>query len=193
MKTFSKLLMAVGRSYAALHLARTVVRYRRVFDWQHKRVVVTGGSRGLGLVIARLIARLLADRDARLAICAQTEESLQTAAMELRSRGAEVICEPCDVRDSAQVNGFIDRVANQWDGVDVLFNVAGIITVGPLKSMTVDDFQDSMQTNCFGALHTVLAVLPLMRQQHWGRIVNVASIGGKRAVPHMLPYSASGR
>lgn len=87
MKTFSKLLMAVGRSYAALHLARTVVRYRRVFDWQHKRAVVTGGSRGLGLVIARL----LADRGARLAICARTEESLQTAAMELRSRGAEVI------------------------------------------------------------------------------------------------------
>ncbi len=90
-----------------------------------------------------------------------------------------------------QVNHFIDQVVREYSGVDILINVAGIITVGPLDSMSVEDFQDSMQTNCFGALHTTLASLPLMRSQGWGRIVNVASLGGKRAVPHMLPYAVS--
>jgi short-subunit dehydrogenase len=57
--------------------------------------------------------------------------------------------------------------------------------------MTESDFRDAMETNCFGVLHTVLAVLPEMRRRQWGRIVNVASIGGKRAVPHMIPYDTS--
>jgi NAD(P)-dependent dehydrogenase (short-subunit alcohol dehydrogenase family) len=85
----------------------------------------------------------------------------------------------------------VERVVEHFGGVDVLFNVAGIIEVGPLDAMTKEDFQRSMETHCWGTLHTSLAVIPLMRRQSWGRIVNVASLGGKRAVPHMLPYSAS--
>jgi len=75
--------------------------------------------------------------------------------------------------------------------VDVLFNVAGVIEVGPLDAMTWADFHTAMDTHCWGPLNTVLAVLPEMRRKGWGRIVNIASIGGKRAVPHMLPYAAS--
>ncbi|QDT07244.1 Putative ketoacyl reductase [Rubripirellula lacrimiformis] len=187
MNNLSKLMLTVGGSYAALQLARTVVRRGRNFDWRYKRVVITGGSRGLGLVIARQ----LADQGARLAICARDEGGLRKAEAELRHLGAEVISQPCDVRSPKQVAEFIDRVTRQFDGVDVLINVAGIITVGPLESMTVDDFRDSMDTNCFGALHTAMNVLPWMREQGWGRIVNVASIGGKRSVPHMLPYATS--
>lgn len=187
MNTLSKILLVAGGSFAGLKLVRTIVRRGRDFDWNHKRVVITGGSRGLGLVIARQ----LGDQGARLAICARSKGDLETAAGELRARGAEVISEACDVRDPSQVASFIERVTNQFDSVDVLINVAGIITVGPVESMTVEDFQDSMQTNCFGALHTTLNVLPFMKSQGWGRIVNVASIGGKRAVPHMLPYAAS--
>ncbi len=187
MNTLKRILLMAGGSYAALHIARKIVRHARSFDWHDKRVVVSGGSRGLGLVIARQ----LADQGARLAICARSDDDLKTAERELRSRGAEVISQACDVKDATQVSEFIERVMHQFGGVDVLFNVAGIITVGPLESMTAEDFHDSMQTNCFGALHTSLAVLPTMRKQGWGRIVNVASIGGKRAVPHMLPYAAS--
>jgi len=184
---FKKLAITAAGAYAALHLARTIVRRRRDFDWRGKRVVITGGSRGLGLVIARQ----LADQGARLAICARGADELERADRDLRQCGADVFSQVCDVRDHDRVLSFIDRVVHQYGGVDVLINVAGIITVGPIDSMTVDDFQDSMQTNCFGALHTTLSVLPSMRSQGWGRIVNVASIGGKRAVPHMLPYAAS--
>ena len=61
----------------------------------------------------------------------------------------------------------------------MLINVAGVIEVGPLDAMTLEDFHRSMDTHCWGALHTVLAVLPGMRQRGWGRIVNIASLGGK--------------
>jgi NAD(P)-dependent dehydrogenase (short-subunit alcohol dehydrogenase family) len=82
-------------------------------------------------------------------------------------------------------------VFSRWGRIDVLFNVAGIMQVGPLDSMSMDDFRAAMDINCWGALHMALAALPTMRRQRWGRIVNVASIGGKRAVPHMLPYDTS--
>ncbi|MCM2373633.1 SDR family NAD(P)-dependent oxidoreductase [Aporhodopirellula aestuarii] len=187
MNTITKLAVAATAGFAGVEIAKRLVRRSRDFDWQGKRVVVTGGSRGLGLVIARQ----LADRGARIAITARNKTNLANAASDLRQRGADVIAHPCDVRDPEQVSEFIDRVTEQFGGVDVLFNVAGIITVGPLESMTPDDFRDSMQTNCWGALHTSMKVIPLMRNAGWGRIVNIASIGGKRAVPHMLPYAAS--
>jgi short-subunit dehydrogenase len=85
----------------------------------------------------------------------------------------------------------MDRVVQKFGTVDLLFNVAGVMEVGPLDAMTLGDFHTAMDINCWGALHTTLAVLPTMRRQHWGRIVNIASIGGKQAVPHMLPYDAS--
>ncbi len=183
----TKLAAAAIAGYTALHIARYVVRRNRHFDWQGKRVIITGGSRGLGLVIARQ----LVDQGARLAIFARNESKLAVAENELQNRGGEVIAVPGDVREREQVESLVDRVVNHFDGVDVLINVAGVMTVGPLDSMTMDDFTDSMNTNCWGALHMSRAVLPFMRMQGWGRIVNVASIGGKRAAPHMLPYAAS--
>ncbi len=183
----TKLAAVAISGFAALQIARYVARSNRQFDWQQKRVIVTGGSRGLGLVIARQ----LVDQGARLTICARNQHDLDIAAKELRARGGEVVAVPCDVREHEQVDSLVDHVVNRFDGVDVVINVAGIITVGPLDSMTMEDFTDSMDTNCWGALHVSRAVLPFMRIQGWGRIVNVASIGGKRAVPHMLPYAAS--
>ncbi|WP_417745686.1 SDR family NAD(P)-dependent oxidoreductase [Rosistilla oblonga] len=187
MNTFSKLALCAAIGYTGLQITRAVARSKRNFAWQNKRVVITGGSRGLGLVIARQ----LADQGARIAITARGEGDLAVAADELRDRGAEVISQTCDVRQPEQVTRFIDQVVQRYGGVDVLINVAGIITVGPLEAMEFDDFADSMNTNCWGALHTSKAVLPHMRSAGWGRIVNIASLGGKRAVPHMLPYAAS--
>lgn len=187
MNLLTKTLLSAGVAYGGLQLARSIVRRQRDFDWQGKRVVVVGGSRGLGLVIARQ----LAGAGARLALTARTADTLERAAEELRQYGVEVIAAPCDIGKREQVDQFMDQVLAEFGGVDVLINVAGIITVGPVEAMTPEDFYEAMQTNCWGALHTTLAVLPSMRAAGWGRIVNVASIGGKRAVPHMLPYAAS--
>lgn len=187
MNSLKKIALTAGTAYLGLQLARRIVRHGRRFDWRGKRVVITGGSRGLGLVLARQ----LADAGAKLAICARDEAAVNLAAAELRGRGAEVFASGCDVRDREQVKSFIDRVVDQFGKVDVLFNVAGIITIGPLDSITQEDFEDSMNTNCWGALNFAREVLPQMRSQGWGRIVNIASLGGKRAVPHMLPYAVS--
>jgi NAD(P)-dependent dehydrogenase (short-subunit alcohol dehydrogenase family) len=97
----------------------------------------------------------------------------------------------CDMTQPSEVQAFVEQVTSQWGPVELLFNVAGIIQVGPLDSMTLDDFHHAMDVNCWGPLHMILAVLPSMRRRRWGRIVNVASIGGKKAVPHLLPYDAS--
>ncbi len=187
MNRFAKFGLAAGLALSSLQLARCVVRDRRRFDWREKRVIITGGSRGLGLALARL----LASRGARLAICARNEPHLSAAQRELIELGAEVMAMRCDLRDPEQITHFTTRVTQELGGVDVLLNVAGIMQVGPLDSMTVDDFRDLMQVNYWAPLQTTLAVLPTMRAQTWGRIVNVASIGGKVAVPHMLPYTAS--
>jgi NAD(P)-dependent dehydrogenase (short-subunit alcohol dehydrogenase family) len=156
------------------------------FDYRGKHVVVTGGARGLGLVLARELAR----RGARLSICSRTSDQLADATAELTARGARVHASECDITDRDRVNEFF-AVARLFNGpVDVLVNNAGVIRVGPLEEMTEEDFDHSMRTHFWGPLYATLAVLPEMRNRRAGRIVNVASFGGKIAVPHLLPYCA---
>jgi NAD(P)-dependent dehydrogenase (short-subunit alcohol dehydrogenase family) len=85
----------------------------------------------------------------------------------------------------------VGRVTEELGPIDALINNAGTITVGPLDTMRLADFHEAMNINLWGALHAILAVLPDMRSRHSGRIVNIASIGGKLTVPHLLPYSVS--
>jgi len=183
-----KWLLAASAAIGACCLyEQRAIRRHRNFLYPGKVAVITGGSRGLGLILARQLVR----RGARVAICSRTEADVQTAVATLQTAGGQALGRVCDVRDPAQVQAFIDDVLAAWNRIDLLFNVAGTMQVGPLDSMTLNDFYDAMQINCWGALHTTLTVLPTMRDQQWGRIVNVASIGGKQAVPHMLPYDAS--
>lgn len=149
--------------------------------------LVTGGSRGLGL----LIARELADEGCRLAICARDEVELQRARKELADRGAEVIAVRCDVADERDVRSMIERVRETYGRIDLLVNNAGIIQVGPIETMTREDFERTMAVNFWGTVHTTLAVLPEMRERGRGRICNITSIGGKVAVPHLLPYDCA--
>jgi NAD(P)-dependent dehydrogenase (short-subunit alcohol dehydrogenase family) len=154
------------------------------FDLNGKTVLITGGSRGLGLVMAREFAR----EGARVAICARDEAELQRAQTDL---GGEVMTIPCDVTNKQSVALMIDRVNSRFGGVDVLVNNAGVIQVGPIEVMTPADFEEAMKIHFWGPLNTIFAVLPAMRARKSGRIVNISSIGGKVSVPHLVPYSAS--
>ncbi len=160
---------------------------RKRFSFRGRAVVITGGSRGLGLVLARQLAR----ERARLCLLARDSEELERAKSQLRSLGTDVLTITCDIRKQSEVNEAIRRVVDSFGTVDVLINNAGIIQVGPLDHMTVQDFEDALAVHLFAPLYCTLAVLPHMRKAASGRIVNISSIGGKVAVPHFLPYSAS--
>jgi NAD(P)-dependent dehydrogenase (short-subunit alcohol dehydrogenase family) len=182
-----KAVVAGACALAAACLVKNALRWSRRFSYEGKVAIVAGGSRGLGLVLARQLVAA----GAKVAICARTAEDVENAAQELSEHGGNVLGSVCDIRDFQQVQSFVNRVESIWGRVDLLLNVAGIIQVGPLESMTLDDFHEAMEINCFGPLHMILAVLPGMRSRRWGRVVNIASIGGKQAIPHLLPYDAS--
>src|SRR5262249_50390239 len=98
---------------------------------------------------------------------------------------------PCDITDRERVEEMVAVVQYRWGPVDVLINNAGTISVGPVETMTLDDYRRAMRTHFWGPLYTIHAVLPAMRRRGTGRIVNISSIGGKVSVPHLLPYNAS--
>lgn len=185
MHNYSKALLWSAGGAGLFLLARS--QAVRPYRLAGKSVLITGGSRGLGLVLARHAAA----EGARVSICARDEEELERARQDLQTGGTDVFAAVCDLRDPEQVAGMINRVMDRFDQVDVLINNAGIISVGPLEEMTIDDFQEAMDSNFWASVYTTLAVLPDMRRRQAGRIVNITSIGGKLAVPHMLPYSAS--
>ncbi len=182
----NSLMLAVAGA-GALLAARAAVQRWREYDLRGKVVLITGGSRGLGLVMAREFAR----EGAKIAICARSLEELERARTDLSQSGARVLAVPCDVTDRSQVNEMVDVVRDHFGRIDVLVNNAGVIQVGPIEVMTVEDYEEAMKTHFWGPLYTSLAVLPDMRKRRTGRIVNISSIGGKISVPHLVPYSAS--
>jgi NAD(P)-dependent dehydrogenase (short-subunit alcohol dehydrogenase family) len=182
-----------GLALTAAGLATAVAvgrkRTRRPYNFSGKSVVITGGSRGLGLVLARQ----LASEGARLTLIARNEQELRRAAADIHHRqpAADVLIVPADVGKREDVERAVSRVIGQCGSIDVLINNAGVIQVGPLDHMKLSDYDDAMRTHFWGPLCFVLAVLPHMRHQGGGRIVNISSIGGRISVPHLLPYSAS--
>jgi NAD(P)-dependent dehydrogenase (short-subunit alcohol dehydrogenase family) len=185
--THKKNLWWLAAGAGALLAARAVNRKLNAYDFRNKVVLITGGARGLGLVMARQLAK----EGARLVLCSRDEVQLEDARMELAGNGADVMVLPCDVTQETQVQEMVDRVQREFGNIDVLINNAGIITAGPVEEMTVQDFEEAMQTHFWGPLYTTLAVLPSMKARGGGRILNIASIGGKLGVPHLVPYSAS--
>lgn len=159
----------------------------RVYDLQNKTVLITGGSRGLGLVMAR---QLIAS-GAKLAICARDQAELQRAQTELEQRGGEVLALTCDVTDQTQVDRMIQQVKDRFGSLDILINNAGTDIISPLENLTMQDYDDLMKLHFWASLYTSYAVLPEMQARKAGRIVNISSIGGKIASPHMVAYCAS--
>ena len=181
------LLIAGGVAVASGLLARAIIRKKRFYDLRGKIVILTGGSRGLGLEIARQ----LVDKGARLAICARDESELREAQDDLHDRGGDVFAGLCDVTKPEQVRHFVDLVREQVGPPDVLINNAGGISVGPAENLTAADFHKAMRTHFDGPLAFIFEVLPDLQRRGGGRILNVASVAGKAAIPHMAAYSAS--
>jgi NAD(P)-dependent dehydrogenase (short-subunit alcohol dehydrogenase family) len=168
-------------------IARFLAAQRRKFEVAGKSVLITGGSRGLGLEIAR---QLINEGAKQIAICARDHVELEHAKAELENRGAQVLALQCDVRDKSQIEKTVARVQQKFGVIDVLINNAGVIQIAPVETMT-QEWDEAMSTHFWAPLHFIHAVLPQMKSRGGGRIVNIASIGGKISAPHMVPYCSS--
>ncbi len=166
-------------------------------------VVVTGGSRGLGLAVAARFAAGSGDNHpVRLVLASRNLAELQQAQANLLAQFPHLCPDDfhlvaADLAKPEEAQRLVSEAIDRYGRIDVLINNAAIIDVGPIESQTLDNFERTMQINFFAALYTTWAALPHMRQQQAlsgsrrASIVNIASIGGKIATPHMLPYTAA--
>ena len=167
--------------------AARALRARRSVSFRGRVVVVSGGSRGLGLLLAR---RFAAD-GARLALLARTASDLDAAVADLRQRGADALAVPCDVTDRGQVDAAIAQVVDELGPPAVLVHDAGVIEVGPAAHMDEADYREALGVHFWGAYYLTEAVRPHLPRDGSARIGYVSSVAGRVAVPHLGPYSAS--
>jgi len=171
---------------AAASCAYAVRRYRRV-DFAGKTVLISGASRGLGLELARRFATQRAD----IVLLARDQQRLDETAQEIQKYGITASVRRCDVTKPEEARRAVMSVIDEFRSIDVLVNNAGIIQVGPSENMNRDDYAEALAVHFWGPFNLMAEVVPHMRARGRGRIVNITSIGGKVAVPHLAPYVAS--
>src|SRR5512144_73456 len=183
--------MARTRTWVAMGLAAggawALARRLRRVRLPGKVALVTGGSRGLGLVLARELGL----RGVRVVLVARDEDELERARASLEADGIDATALPCDVTDEEGIATLVADVEENIGPIDLLVNNAGIIQVGPAETMRLDDYRRAMDVMFWGALNTADAVLPRMRARRRGTVVNVTSIGAAVGVPHLAPYDAA--
>ena len=176
----AQIAVLAGLALGAWALARCS---RPRFSFTGRTILISGGSRGLGLVMARQLAR----EGARVALLARDADELARAKHDLESRGGQVLTVRCDLTDRAQIATAVETVVAHFGDIEVLINNAGVIEVGPLAHMTRQDFERSLAIHFWAPYELTMRVRPQMAKRG-GRIVNISSIGGKIAVPHLAPY-----
>src|SRR5688572_6088876 len=186
-KTFpsSRLLATVALGAGAFGLA-VAARYRARYNFENKVAVITGGSRGLGLVLARE----LASRGASLGLMARDAIELARARRTINSDSLVQLL-PADVTNPAQVEQAFSTMIRQFGRIDVVINNAGQILSAPFDDTTPDDFKAMLDVHFWGTLNVSRAALPHLARHGDGRIVNICSIGARIPIPHLSAYCAS--
>ena len=167
--------------------ALRALRWRTRADLRGCGALVTGGSRGLGLLIARELGRC----GCRVAICARDGEELERAARRLAGDVSEVVTLTGDVGDRDQARDLVARAAQRLRRLDVVVNNAGVIQVGPYGRQTEENMRQAMDVMFWGPYHVTAAAVPYLERAGHGRVINITSIGGRISVPHLLPYSCA--
>jgi short-subunit dehydrogenase len=179
--------LTVGAMAAAglFTAAKVVSRLARPkLDLNQKVVLITGGSRGLGLQLAFELGKL----GSHLALCARDAHELEQARSRLAERGIDVAIFPCDISEESEIEPLVARVLDRFGRIDVLINNAGHISVAPLERLQHSDFEQAIKVMFWAPVNLSLAVLPHMKQRGSGHIVDITSVGGRVSVPHLLPY-----
>ena len=152
-----------------------------------KVVIITGASSGLG----EATARRLADRGAKLVLAARREDRLKDRTEDLKFRGAEAIWQVTDVTDRNQVESLAAAAKEAFGRIDVLVNNAGLMPLAPLDALKVDEWEQMVDVNIKGVMYGIAAVLPTMREQHSGHILNLSSVAGHKVFPGAAVYCAT--
>lgn len=152
-----------------------------------KVVVITGASSGLG----EAAARHLAAQGASVALGARRIERLQSLADELNHQGCQALAVETDVTDPNQVQRLVDEAVRTYGRVDVIINNAGLMPQSLLERRKIDDWNRTIDVNIKGVLYGIAAVLPYMKEQKSGHIINVSSVSGHKVTPGGAVYSAT--
>jgi short-subunit dehydrogenase len=150
-------------------------------------VLITGASQGIGKATAHLFAR----QGYNVVLAARQPDRLKAVAEELQQLGCSALPVPTDVREVGQVHRLVETALAHYSSIDVLVNNAGIYISGPVEQFSLEDWQQTINTNLWGYIHTVYALLPHLLAQGKGTIVNVGSIGGRVPIPYLTPYTTS--
>lgn len=151
-------------------------------------VLITGASAGIG----KATARCFAERGDKLVLTARSQEALKQTAIDLEQElDAEVLALPADVGVPEQVQAVVDQAIQRFDHIDIVINNAGICVSGPFLDTMLEHWQQLMDTNFWGCVHMIRAVLPHLLERGKGQIINIGSFGGKMPLPQMTAYCAS--
>src|SRR5213082_2992036 len=153
-----RVVLSVGALLLCAWIITRLIRTAR-YPLREKVVLVTGGSRGLGLVLARHIC----ERGGNVALIARDREELARAKADLSRRGGKVLCIECDLLDRAQIHAAVRTAIDRFGRIDVLINNAGIMEVGPLEHMSREDFERAMQLHFWAVYELISQVVPEMR------------------------------
>jgi NAD(P)-dependent dehydrogenase (short-subunit alcohol dehydrogenase family) len=158
-------------------------------------VLITGASQGIG----KATTLLFAHKGYNVVLAARQADRLEAVASEVReaqlsrreSLGCDALAVPTDVKDPEQVKTLVQKALDHYGSIDVLINNAGLYLLGPVEEFSLSDWHEAIDTNLWGYIHTIHALLPHFLERGSGTIVNVSSIGGKVPIPYQVPYTAS--
>jgi short-subunit dehydrogenase len=181
--------MALVGSAGLVLAGSAVIRrgLRAPLNLEGKIVLVTGGSRGLGLALAHELGQ----RGCELVLSARDATELEAAREKLLEDGMEAAVVAADIGDQGERERLVSQVIERFGRIDVLVNNAGEIRVAPLDALEDADFEDAMKLMFWAPAKLTLSVLPHMKRANSGTVVNVTSVGGRVAMPHLLPYSCA--
>ncbi|GAB4530479.1 MAG: SDR family oxidoreductase [Pleurocapsa sp.] len=154
---------------------------------ENKVVIITGASSGLGEATARRLAK----NGAKLMLAARREERLKELVSEIEQQGGTAKYQLTDVTDCSQIEALVKATHQAYERIDVLVNNAGLMPLSPLDEIKVDEWEKMIDVNIKGLLYGLAAVLPIMRQQKSGHIVNISSVAGHKVFPGGTVYCAT--
>ncbi|MEB3215077.1 MAG: SDR family oxidoreductase [Nostocales cyanobacterium 94392] len=156
-------------------------------DMKNKVVIITGASSGLGEATARRLAK----NGAKLMLAARREERLKELVSDIEKDGGTAKYQVTDITNRSQVEALAEATHEAYGRIDVLVNNAGLMPLSPLEQVKVDEWDKMIDVNIKGVLYAIAAVLPIMRQQKSGHIINLSSVAGHKVFAGGTVYCAT--